>query len=371
MGTANFFEKQTPESRVKTDIVFTHFAAWLNIIGSSTQRQPTKLAYMELFAGPGLFEDGNKSTPIRVVEHVVQSPFANRVQIVLNEMEEAYADALHRNVTSIEGFEKLGCQPRFLREEVTGANYQTFLREIEGMPAVLFVDPWGYKGVCLDLFADFISGARIGRDAILFFNYRRITAALSNEQLVDHMRRMFGASRAESLSSSVEGVHGLEREAKVFSAIEEALTGIGAPYLQRFEFSRRGDNLIFISKHPKGLEVAKEIMADRSDMDEEGVATFSFDPRPKIDDGQASLAFMRPPSKLQLLRQELLGVFAGRTLTFREVVREHNPGTVYVSANYREVLLQMENDGEIRTYPSSRRKGTFAPEVVITFPGRV
>ena len=59
MPTDNFFEKQTPESAAKTDIVANFFMAWLNIIGNA-KRYTGPLAYMELFAGPGKFDDGKR-----------------------------------------------------------------------------------------------------------------------------------------------------------------------------------------------------------------------------------------------------------------------------------------------------------------------
>jgi three-Cys-motif partner protein len=367
MATEDFFEKQSDDSRVKTEIVFTHFAAWLNIIGNATRRGGDDLAYMELFSGPGVFADGNRSTPMMVAQHAVNSRFANRMNLFLNEMDDGYAARLAANISQIVGVEKLAGRIHLSRAEVTRANHGELLQPMKGMPAVLFVDPWGYKGVSLDLFASFIDGAHMGRDAILFFNYRRITAALSNEQFAVHMAAMFGEQRAARLSSDIADLHGDAREKKVFAAIEEALHEAGARYSQRFEFSKRGDNLIFISKSVKGLDVAKTVMAKRSDMDDEGVASFAFDSRPKLEFQEV---LFKPPSKLEELRVDLARRFAGRTVTFKQLFHEHHPTTQYVERNYRDVLLQMEHDGEIAASPSQRRAGTFGPNVRITFPRR-
>ncbi len=368
MSTDDFFESQTPDSRVKTDIVFTHFAAWLNIIGNATRRTGDQLAYMELFAGPGIFGDGNQSTPVLVAQHAASSRFASRFHLFLNERDETYAGRLASNISQIQNRDNIDGRVHLSRAEVTRENHSVFLKQIAEMPAVLFVDPWGYKGVSLDLFASFIAGARMGRDAILFFNYHRITAAVSNEQFAAHMAAMFGGQRAARLSRDVANLHGDARETVVFNGIEEALHEAGAEYTIRFEFTKRGDNLIFVSKSLKGLEVAKSVMAKRSEVDAEGVASFAYDSRPKPEFFQHSL--FKAPSKLDTLRESLTARFAGRTTTFAQLYHEHHPGTPYVERNYREVLRQMERDGAITTRASQpmRRTGTFGPAVKISFP---
>ncbi len=366
MTTEDFFDSQSDDSWLKTDIVYNHFASWLNIIGNATRQDRRTLAYVELLAGAGIFTDGNKSTPILVAEKVLSSPFANRFKFVLNEVKDAYADRLQANLTAIPGFASLRVPPVLTREDVTH-NHRRFLDEIQGMPAVLFVDPWGYRGVSLALFDEFMSGADMGRDAILFFNYRRVTAAVSNELFSQHMQVMFGRERAARLASDVEHLTGSRRELKVFSAIEEALKEV-TPLVQRFEFTKRGDNLIFLTRHSKGLDVVKSIMARRSEVDDEGVASFSYDSRPKPSMVQGSL--FKEPSKLDELRVDLLKRFAGQTISFQEIVQSHNVGTCYVRSNYRDILLQMEQRDEVSTDQPNRRAGTFAPHVLVTFPRR-
>src|SRR5438128_9842841 len=105
MSTENFFDHQTPESHVKTGIVTDFVAAWINIVGA---RASGPLAYMELFAGPGIFDDGTKSTPILVAEHVLSDDNRRqRVRLVLNEKEGTFADRLKTNVESLAGYELL------------------------------------------------------------------------------------------------------------------------------------------------------------------------------------------------------------------------------------------------------------------------
>src|SRR5688572_21823006 len=97
MAADNFFAKQSPESAAKTAIVTSFFIAWLNIIGNF-KRYNGPLAFMELFSGPGKFDDGTKSTPLLILEHILSSPHARRFNVTLNEMDPQSAARLKGNI---------------------------------------------------------------------------------------------------------------------------------------------------------------------------------------------------------------------------------------------------------------------------------
>ncbi len=365
MSTDSFFERQTPESRAKTDIVASFFPAWLNIIGAVSQGP---LAYMELFAGAGTFEeDGTKSTPILVLEHVISSPYASRFRIILNEMEEESADKLESTVMSLPGINRLRERPILLREEVVLENSLKFLKHLGDFPAVLFVDPFGYKGLSRQLFARFMN-VGWGRDAILFFNYRRINAAISNPEFVEHMDAIFGRDRARDLRETLAGLNPRDREKQVHAAMEEALHEVGVKYVHRYDFEKRHDSLFFMSQKEKGLRVMKNIMQKRSHRDASGIPSFSYS-RNGAQPQQLGL-FSQSKTPLEELHGALLERFAGHLMTFEQIFLEHHPNTNYVEKNYRDVLLEMEAHGEIEVSPKKRRSGTFGPAVKVKFPVR-
>jgi len=55
-----FFERQTLSSRVKASIVSEYFPKYCKIIVKGYM--PNRIGYFDLFAGPGVYEDGNCST---------------------------------------------------------------------------------------------------------------------------------------------------------------------------------------------------------------------------------------------------------------------------------------------------------------------
>ena len=61
--TEKFFEHQTISSKIKALIVSDYFPKYCKILLKYPQE---KIRYIDLFAGPGIYEDGSISTPILV-----------------------------------------------------------------------------------------------------------------------------------------------------------------------------------------------------------------------------------------------------------------------------------------------------------------
>jgi predicted transcriptional regulator len=57
-------------------------------------------------------------------------------------------------------------------------------------------------------------------------------------------------------------------------------------------------------------------------------------------------------------------------MTMEEIYEEHNVGTQFIKKNYKTTLIQMEDDGLIGCdRPAhTRRPGTFADDISVTFP---
>lgn len=66
----------------------------------------------------------------------------------------------------------------------------------------------------------------------------------------------------------------------------------------------------------------------------------------------------------------LLEELSGQTMTMNEVFEAHHVGRRFVKRNYKDVLKQLEADGEIDTDPPAedRKKNTFADHVEVRFP---
>jgi hypothetical protein len=73
--TSGFFEERTETSTVKATIVQKYFDAWSKIILPTAEKfHGGKIAYVDLYAGPGRYRDGAASTPLLILEKALEAP---------------------------------------------------------------------------------------------------------------------------------------------------------------------------------------------------------------------------------------------------------------------------------------------------------
>lgn len=84
MKVNHFFEQQTMSSRIKANIVSEYFPKYCNII--INKHEPKELRYIDLFAGPGKYDDGNVSTPLLVARNCLRNSFLQQhVRFIFND----------------------------------------------------------------------------------------------------------------------------------------------------------------------------------------------------------------------------------------------------------------------------------------------
>ncbi len=68
--TENFFEKPSEKSKVKTLIVTEFLKSYFPIINRSVGKNQKEIIYIDLFCGPGKYNDGHPSTPLVLLDLV-------------------------------------------------------------------------------------------------------------------------------------------------------------------------------------------------------------------------------------------------------------------------------------------------------------
>lgn len=367
--TIDFFHAPKDESRVKADIVEAFFVGWARIIGGyqKSQGRPVNLGYLDLFAGPGCYDDGTETTAIRVLNRVLENEDRRRgTRLVFNEWDGSLLERLESNVERVqrEQNRRLSIDPIFTNEKVD-PDYSSCLALIVGRPTLIFVDPWGYVGLTLRLLRDLVS-LEFGNDLIFFFNYRRINAAVSNDLFRKHMDALFG-SRSKALREQVSKLHGYPRELAIMEAISSELSENVGEFVQRFRFGPTTDEashyLFFVSKSRKGHELMTNIMAKRGTVDRFGVPTFEF-----TMSQQDSLFAIDP---VETLADGLVQKYRGQTMAVVEIFQTDSPGKQLQIKQYKSALMRLEARGFVEATPAAneRRPGTMADHVTIRFPG--
>lgn len=374
VSTDNFFAEQREQSEVKASIVAKYFAAWSNVMLGVKRRFGTidRIAYVDLFAGPGRYRDGSKSTPLMVLETAIGKPELARVLVTLfNDRDEENISSLRSEIESLPGYDQLRHKPQIVCSEV-GEEAKAMLSATNQCPTFTFVDPFGYKGLSRGVIQSIIGDW--GCDCVVFFNYARINAGLNNDAVRSHMDALFGGDRVEAMRAAMVSMRPHDRETYVLENLAQALKALGAKFVLPFKFrradgSRTSHSLVFVTKDEKGYEIMKDIMARESSTDDQGVASFTYSPA----DARCPLLFSlaRP---LDLLSDLLATSFAGRSLTMIEIYKRHHVDTPYVSKNYKHALLELEAAGRVVCDPPidkrPKRAGrtTLADGVVVTFP---
>jgi three-Cys-motif partner protein len=366
--TVGFFEETKEQSLVKSAIVSKYFWAWAKVITPQIRYKGKKIAYIDLFAGPGRYKDGTQSTPLLVLKRAIEDPDMRQMLVTLfNDKDENNSRSLEQAIKELVGVEKLKHKPQVMNEEV-GTKLVKMFQQMRLIPALFFVDPWGYKGLSLQLVNAAVKDWAC--ECIFFFNYNRINMGLNNELVEEHMNALFGKERADALRAKLTMLSATDRELTIVEELCKALNPTGDRYVLPFRFKddrgiRTSHHLIFVSKHFRGYHIMKGVMARESSTQDQGVAAFEYSPADK----KYPLLFeiSRP---LDDLKAMLLKDCAGKRVTFKQLYESHSVGKPYTDSNYKQVLRHLEEaQAKGAEKPGAkRRKGSFADEVVISFP---
>src|SRR5260221_6551393 len=114
MKNQSFFEESSEQSQIKARIVAKYFWAWAKVIIPAVKRQKSgRIAYVDLFAGPGRYNDGTKSTPLLVLERAIEDPDMRQMLVTyFNDGLGDNAKLLEKAVRELPGIEKLTYPPR-------------------------------------------------------------------------------------------------------------------------------------------------------------------------------------------------------------------------------------------------------------------
>jgi three-Cys-motif partner protein len=371
MATKKFFEERSDQSEVKARIVSKYFSAWAQVIMPTAMSSGGKIAYIDLYAGPGRYRDGAASTPLLVLQKAIEDPKMSRMLVsIFNDEDKEKTSTLTKEIKDLPGIEKLKYIPQITCGSVD-EDAALYFNKTKLIPSFSFVDPFGYRGFSLRLVQGMIKDW--GCDCVFFFNYNRINAGIDNPNVKSHMYALFGEERADRLRGKLIGLPPSLRESAILEELAMEIRSLGGKFVLPFTFrnaegTRTSHKLIFVSKHFRGYDIMKGIMAKESSTTDEGVPSFQYSPA----DATMPLLFslQQPMSKLK----DMLRVgYARRTLTFRTIYEEHSVDRSYIRKNYRDALKELEADGFISAYSNekTRKKGTFPEHVSIHFKSEV
>lgn len=357
MSSTGFFDTPEQQNIVKTELVIKYFKAWSDIMLAYAKGPSPRIAYVDLFSGPGVFSNGEPSTPLWIVNHAIANPrLCADLVIMFNDKDYEYAERLRDVINAVPEIENLAHQPQVSNTAV-GSEMADILRSTRRVPTLFFIDPWGYKGLSLELIGSAIRNW--GCDCIFFFNYNRVNPGISNPSVIGLMNDLFGPGRADRLRDKVRGQSSDGRQSIIINELAEALREVGGRFVLPFEFrssygQRTSHYIIFVSKNFLGYHLMKEVMSKLTS-DEGEVRSFEYTP---VKSPQLRLLFdLAAPFSITALKENLLGSFAGETLSARTVYERCSVDTPYTLKNVKDAIKELEADGEVTVdIPAEKRR---------------
>ena len=336
-------------------------------------RPGTLISYVDLFSGPGRFEDGSPSTPLLVLQQAIESPrLQSRLTTLFNDSDKDLIQQLDDEIHALPGFENLKHEPQLSVGEV-GSDMAAMLGKLNLVPTLFFVDPFGYKGLSLDLFGNMIKSW--GCECIFFFNYNRISPAVSNKIVDPLINELFGFERAERLRQKVKE-NPDERQTVIINELTEALAEVDGQYVLPFEFEsikgkRPSHYIVFVTKAFRGYDIMKEVMAGLS-TDENPVKNLKYVPMrsPQMD----FLDQLTRKHSIKALEQLVALACAGKQLSVEQVYMSTTVGTIYTSKNIKQAIRQLEEANLVAIEPPAEKRpkrygvATLADKCIVTFP---
>lgn len=353
---SEFFVDQSEQSAVKAHIVSSYFSAWSRVI----QKWNAPMAYIDLFCGPGKYEDDKLSAPLLIIQNTLSNPMLlNKMHFIFNDKDPHNTTTLSQSILEIDTQKRLKRKVRFYNETV-GQNFFKQLNIPSNMPVLSFVDPFGYKGLTMDLINKLVHNS--GSDCIFFFNYNRINMALSsNTKFDDHLKSLFGDKRTIDLKLKLENMPPQQREPIVLNALIEALKENESNYVLPFKFYSTGKLrtshfIIFVTKHKLACQIMKQIMYSNSAKDADGVATFSFKDSHNFSENFEQLSMFNRP--IQALKEDIVTKYSGKRVCVEEICNsvDYDFTSHFIARNVKDVLGRLELEGKIEVIDGRKQK---------------
>ncbi|MFD2788083.1 three-Cys-motif partner protein TcmP [Hymenobacter rubripertinctus] len=344
-----FFKIAQPHSVLKADIVSKYVIAWANIIirGKLHFKKEARAYVVDLFSGCGQYEDGTKSTPIKIIDEALKADHLRENLILrFNDNQVEMIERLQGHVAAIPGVTSFKNKIGYSTYDAESPEVLSwFTKNNQGprLPMVVFIDPFGYKEISRELLRSMIQIPQ--SDILFFFNYRRVNAALGNEQFESNMNKIFGPERVQRIKTELATARPAERSEIIIRHLDESLREIGANFVVPFVVVQEDEEhishyIVGITKHEKGFELMKKVLKQHTTIGPRSRAKFGHDLASVERDKQHSM-FDALPDPIGELAAQVYQAYTGRIITFGQLYKQHHPTAHYTESEYKQAVRRL------------------------------
>ncbi|MCE6988046.1 three-Cys-motif partner protein TcmP [Dyadobacter sp. CY323] len=356
MKESVFFEKQTISSKIKASIISEYFPSYCKIIVK--KHKPKSLRYIDLFAGPGIYEDESLSTPILIGKRCqADDLLRNSVHLLFNDNK--YSSLLEQNFLKYFPEGTFPYKPRFGNKTVgVDQDITRFLMKsthsgkFNQYPSLLFIDPFGYKGIETKVLGEFLKNW--GNEIFLFVNTKRIHPALENEKFDSLMSDLFPTTLATIRLDRRYKLSVSERLKLIIDSLGkeyEALLGERVFYTA-FKFQEEDSEatshfILHLTKGARGYDLIKTIYNDFANVGTifDGVNTYTFDAK-KFDDPIIDL-FDFKSLNIDKLKDDMYFKYSNKTISAHNLFETEHIATLYSKSHFTDALRRLVEEGKL------------------------
>lgn len=201
MSNNNFFSRVKPNSAKKISIILNYFDYWLKRNASAKE-----LYYVDLFCGPGVYENKEKSTPILILEKILKSKkLASKFHVILNDKNKSYMKKLETEIISMENISHLKSitfSTKEIRKEYS-------VPEIKKGAGFIILDPWGYKGISSEQIKFLTKNRDI--EIVFLFSFNQLYRFLKFEGIDEQLLNLFSENSLTEIRNKVDKATNKER----------------------------------------------------------------------------------------------------------------------------------------------------------------
>ncbi|WP_299824787.1 three-Cys-motif partner protein TcmP [uncultured Pontibacter sp.] len=355
--TNDFFTIQRDTAEIKSQLLNDYFRVWCTaILQGQRYKANHSLAFVDLYAGDGKYEEGKPASPVKVLNSIFGATdkfnLNKIVRTFFTDEKPTVTQKLKQNLEGLPYYENLIYKPVILNEEV---NF-SLLAKLLGTdtPALMYTDPFGYAFSQQMLLQ---SVKRWGLDVLMIFSPAKMRPAILNASDNDLLTDIFGAERITRIKDFCERYQDAgQREDFMVDSFEEIFKEKDYKTF-RFKISLPKKNqtshyLFFVSKTDTAYMKMKELMLMYSDFQEDGVPLFGANIKHQLSLFQEQYRY-----SVKNLTTELSDKAQYYTnLPLDSIYRHHNIGTNYIRGNYLEAFEQLRKDGVIEAVNPVNRK---------------
>ena len=317
-----------PHTIAKHEILRRYLNAWFPIMG----RHHGRIIYIDGFAGPGIYENGEPGSPIIALQCALghRNPLWKEIIFRFIEQRQDRCDKLESLIGGLEGARAFDHRvvPGVFAEAMTPLLDDLQIRGFYQVPTFAFIDPFGWVDVPFSIVARILEYPK--SEVLITFMLDELKRFVGEKVLWNNLTVYFGN---ENWKPAIM-LSGADREKHLIETyVENLKTLASAKYVRTFRMINMRHQtdyyLVYATKHIKGLDKMKESMWKVGT-----VGDFQFADATAYS---RQIEFSQPDFAAGV--EQIFGEFRGRKVPIEMIERLVIEKTAFYSGNFRTPIL--------------------------------